>query len=170
MITIPKWGKVLGSIPLQPSIHQSKSVNRSRAPPCSVQQVNAVMTASPTSHNESDASYCKQPGGGVIQEGKEAGATPATVRQNQRAGTSSGYKAQAKRDGIPYKYVTYSATHICKFLRLARIFLKLQLMPQGNFIYSSQAARAIPSGRSYLALNCCGIRHVAFRETSPWGR
>jgi hypothetical protein len=55
---------------------------------------------------------CKQPGGGVDQNYRHtnggggrwsSGPTPEVVKNNQRAGTAAGYKAQAKKDGIPFK-------------------------------------------------------------------
>jgi hypothetical protein len=56
---------------------------------------------------------CKQPGGGVDQNNSTAlhngggkwssGPTPEAVKNNQRAGTAAGYKAQAKKDGIPFR-------------------------------------------------------------------
>ena len=63
----------------------------------------------------SQANLCKQPGGGVDQptaalngnggaSGRwSSGPTPEIVKNNQRAGTAAGYKAQAKLDGIPFR-------------------------------------------------------------------
>ena len=50
-------------------------------------------------------SACKQPGGGVEQsaDSKPVTQTPDSVRRNQAIGTAAGYKAQAKKDGIPYR-------------------------------------------------------------------
>lgn len=100
-------------------------------------------------------SGCKQPGGGVEQPAtwKPATQTPDAVRKNQATGNAAGYKAQAKRDGIPFRphglfppgdqlLQTLAATPNCwpfeKHLPGAQS--PYELLPQGGWITGDASA------------------------------